>query len=226
MSQKPNRTLLYVSVTLTVVLLVVAIGAAAYYYSATDAIAAKDAEILHLRAQGLSQNVTVLQLQLSLLELDSNITSLQKQLAGLLENQTRSEVRFVALSSELVALEDQSALLGMELAVAQQAGGFSVAPLVSNSTAIVPPSSTVGVLNLTGGRNGTLAFVSLKGCPSSGDRVQVTGSGYALYILLNDTGSPLRSDFRQFGTHPFAVSLENVGRGPVLCTFSLFFVQS
>ena len=225
MSAKPNRMLLLVSVTLTIVLLAVAIGAAAYYYSATDTITAKDAEILHLRAQGLSQNVTVLQLQLSMLELDSNITSLQKELAGLLQNQTRSDVRFLALSSELAALENQNALLGMELAVAQQAGGFSVATLISNSTTIVAPSSTVRALNLTSGRNGTLAFISLKGCPSSGDKVQVTSSSYALYILLNSTGPPLRSDFRQVGTQPFTVIFENVGPGPALCTFSLFFVQ-
>ena len=222
---RPNRLLLVFSVTVTVVLMVVAIGAAAYYYSSADTISSKDATILGLRAQLLSQNVTSLKLELKLAELDINITVLQKEVADMAANQTLSAARASLLSQEVLSRENQSAFLSTELAVAQRVGGFSVVTYLSNKTVLVGPGSTVDVADQANGHNGTLAFVSLAGCPASGDRVQESSSHYGLYLLLNSSGTLLRSDFRTVGTEPFSVYLQNVGPEPMLCTFSLLYAQ-
>ena len=222
LSQNPRRPLLMVVATAVALLIVVSVFTGWYYYTTSSDLSAKDQEIGLLRSTIAKENVTVLTLQTSILALNASISLLNLELATLKANET---VYAAALHDELLRLQNQSAMVGLELAVVEEVGNLAVTTYHSNSTAVVPPGSTLEVASKAAASNGTLVFLSPAGCPSTGDTVQSTGTQYSLTIVLDPGGPPLKSDFRTVSGTPFAVDLENTGATSVGCTYSLLYVQ-
>lgn len=209
-----------------VALLVLTTGAGLYYYSSSAALQAKDQEILRLRTVIISQNLTVLNMQLEMLNLEQNISSLHQQIVALLQDRAASNVQIASLTGQVSSLENRSALLGLELAVVENATGHvSVLTYFVNRTLTVPPSSTVQVTSQTPGRAGTLVLLSPDGCRSAGNSVKSSTPTFEYYILL-DPGSSnlLRSNYVSVNSTAFTFSLQNVGTTQATCTLSLLYV--
>lgn len=211
--------------SLAVFILAVSLVGGAFYYSSNAAVLSKDQEILGLRATVLSQNATILQLEIDILRLNANLTNLNAEVTALSINQTANKINLAVLTSQVSTLQNESALLSLELAVAERVGGLAVLTYVADRTTSVQPGGAVEVTNQANGYNGTLAFLSTNGCPSSGEDVNMIGSQYTLGIILNSTGPPLMSDFSNLSGEPFSVYMQNVGSTPVQCTFSLLYVR-
>ena len=211
-----------------VALLLLTIGTAAYYYSTSAALHAKDQEILRTRIAMLAQNATILNLQLEILTLEQNITGLNRQVVSLLQDRAASNVQIASLTSQVASLENRSALLGLELAVAENATGhFTVYGYLVNRTVTVPPSSTIQVESQAPGMAGTLVYLSPGGCPTAGNSVGASTSVFEYTVKL-DPGSAnlVRSSYEYTNMTAFTFSLQNVGASPVSCTFSLFYVSA
>lgn len=211
-----------------VALLVLTLGTAAYYYSTSAALQAKDQEILRTRIAMLAQNATILNLQLEILSLDQNITGLNRQVVSLLQGRAASNVQIASLTSQVAGLENRSALLGLELSVAENATGhFAVYSYSVNRTVTIPQSSTIQVESQAPGRAGTLVYLSPGGCPSGGSGIGPSTSVFEYSIKL-DPGSAtvVRSSYEYTNMTAFAFSFQNVGAAPVSCTFSLFYVTA
>lgn len=225
MSQKPHRLVLTGLVVVTVALVVVSLGAASYYYTSTSALSAKNQEILRLRITALAENASILQLELSILSLNSNITSLNQEIASLQQSQAASAAEAAALRNSVSQLKNESALLGLELAVAEKVGSLSVLTYFVNDTVTVPPSTTFEVTSQANGYNGTIVFMSPNGCPSTGGNLSSVTPRYVDYIWLSSKGTPLLAYYDSIKGQPFTLYLQNVGTSPVECTFSLFYVR-
>jgi hypothetical protein len=204
LSQKPNRRLIIGFVAATVLLLLVSLGSASYYYSTSSSLSAKDQQILRLRAAVLTENESILLLELNALRFTSNIATLDQQVAR---------------------LENQTAILRMELSVAEQQGKIQVLTYFANRTVSIPANSTVEVTSQAPGHNGTIVFLSPGGCPISGKNVQSTSPQYLLYILVDSRAKPEQSAYYTVNGQPFSLFLENVGPTQVACRFSLLYVE-
>jgi hypothetical protein len=204
LSQKGSRLLKVAFVGVVILLLLVSVGAASYNNSANSALATKDLEILKLRALLLTENASLLIMQLNALRLNADLST---------------------LSQKVATLQNQSALLRMELSVAQQAGKFQVVAYIANKSVLLSVGTTLEVTSQVPGHNGTLVFLSPGRCPTSGSMVQSTSPQYLLYILVDSRAKPSQSGFYTVSGQSFSLFLENVGPSIVLCKFSLLYVE-
>lgn len=227
MSGKPARSYLVGFTVATVVLVIVSVFSAGYYFSSSSSLLAKDQEILNLKVALLNQTRTELGLELNLLQLDSNITALDQRIAGLAQNLSVSDAEVTFLTGQVARLQNQSAFLSLELsAVEGAAGNLTVHSYFVNQNVTVAPSTTVQLTSQSPGEAGTLVFTSDQGCRGPGGKVQSSSPSFAYVVLLDSTSAgTVRSSYQKVSATSFSFSLQNVGPSMVSCAFSLFYVD-
>jgi hypothetical protein len=226
LSQSSSRVLKTGFVVVAVLLLVVSLVAANYYSTSSSELSTKNLEILRLRVSGLTENSTLLQTELVVLALNSSIARLNSVIASLQSNLTASRAESGNLTSQIASLENRSALLSLQLSVVENVAKVSLITLFANYSLSVQPNSTVPLASEPGGSNGTIAFLSSKGCQSAGTQTGSVTPTFALQILLDSRGGTLVSSYHRVAGQPFTVAFKNVGPTTVQCTFSLFFVYT
>jgi hypothetical protein len=225
LSDRPQRSYLVGFTAATVVLMIVSVAAGAYYYTANSELQSKDREIITLRASLLVENATALELELKVIELDTNISALSQEITSLAQSEGTSSAQITSLTLQLLNLKNQSAFASLELSAAEQVGNLSFVPYFVNDTVSVPAGTSMEVASEAGGYNGTLVFISPAGCPSPGEDLKSTTPQYVEYLLLSPGASPSKSLYARIAGQPFSFYLQNVGQSAVLCTFSLLFVR-
>ena len=187
-----------------IALLLLSLVTGSLYYSANSQLSAKDQEILRLRSAALNGNLTILRQELTLLQLNSTISS---------------------LGGSLTRYQNESAYLRLELSVAEQVGGFTVVVYFANETVGTDPGTSVEVTTQANGHNGTLALLPQSGCPISGGDLQSTGARNTLYVWLDSSAPAAQSAYYSLNGLPFSVYLQNRGTAAVACRVSLLYVQ-
>lgn len=227
MSGKQTRSYLVGFTAVAVILLIVSVFSASYYYSSSSSLTAKDQEILHLKAMALAQNATQLELEVDIVELNSNITTLDQKVSGLTQSQEVSSSEITSLVDQVMRLQNQSALLSLELSVVEGAAGpLAIQTYFVNDSVTVASNTTLLLTSQNPGEAGTLVFDSPTGCASPGSRVLSSSPTFVYYILLNSAATGVvQSIYENVNATSFSFSLQNAGLSAVSCTFSLFYVD-
>jgi len=227
LSGKPPPSYLVGFTAATVILVIVSALSVTYYYSSSASLLTKDQEVLLLKGQLLAENATALELELSIFQLNANITALNQQIAGLQQSQSVSSSEINSLVGQVMRLQNRSAFLGLELSVVQgAAGNLTIHSYFVNDTVTVPANSFMQITSQSPGQTGTLVFVSPAGCQSPGKSIQSPAPTFAYSVLLDSRSTGyVRSDYQKVNATSFAFSFQNMGPTAVSCTFSLFYVD-
>ncbi|MGD0638239.1 MAG: helix-turn-helix domain-containing protein [Nitrososphaerales archaeon] len=175
-------------------------------------------------AQAKALNSTVATLNSRITALNSTIATLSSNQSALISQRQALELQVSSLDLRVSQLQNASSQLQMELSAIEQVEKVIVLPMYVNQTMTIPANTTVPLNQQLNGHNGTIIWLSDRGCYSAGSRGGLVGNQYTVNILLNSRSLPLTSLVTTIGPSPFAIVFQNIGTASVQCTFSMFWV--
>lgn len=228
---------------LTAILVIVILSSVFVYYylSSSSEMSAKDRLIGNMSNTVSSMNSTISTQNNSIITLRSSQTSLNAQIqalnseiatlrtsnTNLQSNLSASNAEIQTLSTRVSVLKNESSELQLELSLVEQVGKLSVNVFAFDQTITVAGHTTFTFLTYSNGYNGTIEYLSPKGCPSPNGAISTTQHDGQLDINATlDTNGPYASlNFTDSLTPtPFGFYFQNVGPSSVTCTFSLIYV--
>ena len=173
---------------------------------------------------------TIKMLQGNLSAQNTEILALNQQIASLRANGSASQAQIHTLQLQLSQLENQSALMRLEISLLGQVGGLGINAFAVNETWTVQPNSTILVGQEANQYNGSLFFICYSACPSDLGVFNNANGEKGMTLWFYNSTNPISPNPISFnigenvGPQEWAVYLRNIGSTPIQFTGSLYYV--
>jgi len=143
---------------------------------------------------------------------------------------TRTDAQIHTLQLQLSQLENQSALMRLEISLLGQVSGLGINAFAVNETWTVQPNSTILVSQEVNQYNGSLVFICYSACPNDVGSLNNANGEKGMTLWLDNSTNPISPNPINFTIsenvppQEWAVYLRNIGSTPIQFTGSLYYV--